>query len=204
MPKRGNKQLNLELGKSNRPKIKIDPDATTPYGSDIQEAEERLRHLKMVREQEQEAARIKQELQDQRLDFMELHQSVKSKLATALPQVDTEIVTAKQDLVDLDQARKHFKGTLAKLNEIVPDSWSDEELQSNIERYELILEQASEDYDRFVEVLNQEKVVPSQGVTRMNAKTSTGGLNLVEDFMRGFAFTLPLIVTLLVIYFTKG
>jgi hypothetical protein len=166
------------------------------FGEQLQAAQERLLDLR----QKQEALeRQKNELEDlrQRQDrFLRGRVDIVEDLNKGLTRLDRETFHARKRLELLDQAKESFERHLDILENMNPEHWSRADLRSELLRASSALEDAGQDYHETIARLDLEKGLEDGSQTSVNLS----GSHPFQYWLKaGLAFTLPLILVLLII-----
>lgn len=193
------RRINLELERksSSRGASKNTEKAEDSVNSEIEKAQRMIEELRLKKEQQQREMEHKKQIQGRRDEFSDFRSEVLEKLSEALPRIDQELNGAKQEITDLEQAKKHFVANLKTIETINPDTWNDDELVSKSEKFQNLLSKAAKDYDQFSSILSGGR--SKQSIKTMAAKTLVPVSGFWQDVIRGFAFSLPLIVAIFIV-----
>ncbi len=192
-----NRQHNLQVGR----KEADTSEAGEPYTSEILEAQKLLEDLKRRKEEEAKAEERRLQIEERKKAFVEFHQEVVSKIDASLPTIDDKVLETNQVLSDLSKAKEHFTASLKNIKSFDPSTWSEADVTELSDKYEEMLEKASSDYDQFVAYISKNTGKKVKEFTRA-PRRSGGGYTMSlfgGDLLRGFAFSLPVIVTLVIL-----
>ena len=200
MAKSDNMQrINLEVdpSRSNSDIIANVPKSSDPYSSEIEQAQKMLEELRIKKELQQREEEKRRIVEEKRAEFVELRNKVLEKLENAIPNIDQELLGTKQEISDLESAKKHFTSNLKTIEAINPDRWEDEAVVSQTQKFQSLLSKTSREYEQFASIL-------SEGRGRKLQKTALKSLpqmnSFGRDLVRGLAFSLPLIITIIALF----
>jgi len=185
---------NLDTGRKSK-------SGSEPLSSDIMEAEKMLEDLKRRKEEQAAAEARRIQIEERKEAFVEFHNEVMEKLKGALPTIETEVKQRRNEVEDLEKARTHFSATLKKLQTYDPEGWSEKDVMDRSDSYEEALEKASKEYDQFVDYIGKGKKAKRVSVASV---PSMNFPPFATDFLRGLAFSLPLIIALVVLCVVFG
>jgi len=194
--KSSNHQHKLEIGH----KKSTASETGEPYTSEIQEAQRLLEDLKRRKEEEAEAEERRKQIEDRKVAFVDFHQEVIGKLTASLPTIDEKVGETNQVLSDLGKAKEHFATTLKNMKSFDPAAWSEKDVMELSDKYEQSLEKASSDYDQFVSYLQKHAGKKIKSVAKIPRERGYSQIGVFgSDVIRGLAFSLPIIVTLVIL-----
>ena len=191
------RQHNLDVGR------KTKSESAEPLSSEILEAQKMLEDLKRRKEEEAKAEERRVQIEERKNAFVDYHQEVVEKLTASLPTIETEVTERNNEVDDLVKAKKHFSATLNKLQSYKPSDWSENDVMELSNKYQEVLEKASGEHEQFLAYIGKRKAKKSKKVSVTSPKELVLP-PLASDLMRGFAFSLPLIITLIVLCLTFG
>lgn len=198
-PRKSTKKHNLDLVRNKK--------STTdePYSTEILEAQKMLEELKKRKEEEAKAEARRVQIEERKSAFVEFHQEVIDKLRESLPTIDSEVDKRQAEVTDLEKAKKHFGATLTKLDSYDPEKWTESDVLERSDRYEEILEKAANEHSQFLDYIGAGK---GKRVKKIGSpeKSTVISSTFMSDVIRGFAFSLPLIVALFLfcLFFAGG
>ncbi|HYF36033.1 MAG TPA: hypothetical protein VD994_12135 [Prosthecobacter sp.] len=187
--------------------------ADTPIEDMDQQVKEAQHRLAALRAQQEEVERQKQMLETLRHKqerFVTGKKDVTDKLERSLRSVCEELEEARRRVEDLTLTEKDFQDHLDELKTFLPERWHRSQLDHELDRALGALDDAEVSYEKGMRRLAAHRPTESASFHHISGDdddTSKGLLSLpfssgVDDLAtwlrRGFAFTLPLIVTLFV------
>jgi len=189
---------NLDLGRKKK------SDNGEPYSTEILEAQKMLEDLKRRKEEEAKAEARRVQIEERKSAFIEFHQEVVDKLKASMPKIDTEVDQRQSEVTDLEKARKHFDSTLKKLESYDPEKWSESDVLERSDRYQDMLEKASTEYSQFEAYIGKARGKRIKKVSSPDVAVRSS--TFISDMVRGFAFSLPLIVAIFILclFFAGG
>lgn len=167
------------------------------YLSEIDETQRRLEELrKRKAEQEVEEARLRA-IQVQKDELCSHRNEVLELLTDALTGIDGQLEISKREINDLEQAKQHFYTSLQKIESVDPGQWGDADLEAQSQKLTEYLSKISGEYDQFLVYMEELRTRSFEGAVpkRKGAASQFG-----RDMLRGFAFSLPLIVALTALF----
>lgn len=114
--------------------------------------------------------------------------------------IDREMERLQSNYEELNTVREIFQSHIADINAIVPNSWSDEHQEERLDDAISKVEEAEETHAKAMRRINQiigEKIEPKKSLLKESPEVS----EFASYFRMGFAFTLPLILTLIIVIF---
>ncbi len=193
-------KINLQTG---RPAETSTQPQTVGVNSEIDKAQRLLEELRLKKEEQERKEAQRQQIATRRKEFEVNRTEVLAKLTEAMPVIEQELLKSKQEISDLEQARKHFQVSLKNIESINPSRWNEEDIVGNADKYENFLTKTSREYDTFSSMLKD-----SRNTNPLHAIVTSSGSPLLlfgKDVLRGFAFSLPLIIALTILFTTfKG
>ncbi len=189
---------NLEVSRKNS---RASEAETEPYSSEIHEAQRLLEDLKKKKEEEAQAEERRQMIEERKNAFIVYHQEVVGKVSSTLPSIEGESAERQQELDDLGKAKKHFTTSLKNLQSYDPSAWTEKEVMELSEPYQEALERAAGEYEQYLSYIkksgSKEKGRSKSVSVKASMPTSVPGF--LNDIYRGFSFSLPIIVTLIIL-----
>ncbi|MFC5051669.1 hypothetical protein ACFPK9_13780 [Rubritalea spongiae] len=164
-------------------------------------AQQQLEQLKAQQERiEQEKLEL-EELNERKEEFLLGQNDISDRLATSLTAIDRELFEMRQEMEDLEQTRQCFADHQQKIDGINPQSWTREELKSELKRAISFLDLAEDEYE---EAMEHFKGGRRSGVfapaKKTSKKASSTPSEFTSHFKQGFAFNLPLIIAAAIAY----
>ena len=197
MPAQRKQHLNVASGSK-----ALAAGAGDEYNRQLQQAETQLEKLQQQRE-EIEAKRMEaEEITNQRQDFVDGQIELIERLEHSVQAVDREIFESRQELKELEEARKTFATHLQTLQGIDPRKWKKTKLSEEVQNALEILESCENDFDDVASNI-------SEGRRRgflSKPKASAAQESFLGTMRQGFAFNLPIIALstiALLVYLSK-
>lgn len=151
--------------------------------------------LEELQAQREELERLKQEtehLNHRKRGLISSQVEVTERLSSSITLVEREIHEMRQEIEDLDQCRVCFANHLKKIEKLNPESWTRDQIAEKLDRAMAIVEHADDEYAQAAEHFSRTRSAPIFSGAR-RASRSPGG-EFRQQFMRGLAFNLPLIL----------
>ena len=170
------------------------PLAGDDYDYKMQAAEE---ELKRIQSQREELARKKQELEEltaRKRTFLSQQAELSEKLTSAVTLIDRELQEVRQEADDLEQCRVCFASHLDKLQKINPESWTRENLAERLERSNMTLDIAVDEYDQAASHFENSRcgAIFGRASSRKRARAhAAGNTEFRQNLRNGLAFNLP-------------
>lgn len=193
MSRKESYRLDLVTNKSSSDGSDMFSQLDKEHQSEIERTKQEL--LKLEEEQvalENERQRVAT-LKERQGQFTESLDELLEGLTVSLPILDEELESTKSDINSLDQSRKLFAVLLKKLETLNPEGWSVDELEANLNKLEPILDRAVTDFEGHSEIIHQKR--GSKKIPKFSPQKAVVKLGFFqEEFLRGLAFNLPLII----------
>jgi len=179
------------------------------YDHKLKAAEEELERIQCQRE---ELARKKQELEEltaRKRTFLSQQAELSEKLTSAVTLIDRELQEVRQEADDLEQCRVCFASHLDKLQKINPENWNRENLAERLERSNMTLDIAVDEYDQAAAHFEHSRcgAIFGRASARKRAKTHAAqSSDFMLNLRNGLAFNLPVCVLggiALIVYLLK-
>jgi len=171
----------------------------TPLADDFEGKLEAAQHqLESLQAEQERIERQKvelAELNERKEEFLRGQVEVSEKLSTSITAIERGLFEMRQETEELEQTRTSFAEHLEKIEKLNPESWTKENLKSELNRAISSIDLAEDEFDQAVDYLNKRE----SGFFNASAKApSSFGAGRPNDFMTqfksGFAFNLPLII----------
>jgi len=159
----------------------------TPLSDDfegkLEQAQQQLESLQAEQERLERQKRELADLNERKEEFLQGQTEVSEKLSSSITAIDRGLFEMKQEMEDLEQTRTLFAEHLDKIDKLNPESWTRENLKSELNRAISAIDLAEDEYDQAVDnIQNRDSAVLNTPV------------NFKAQFQSGFAFNLPLII----------
>ena len=179
------------------------------YDSKLLAAQEELERIQQKREELERQKRELELLSQRKRDFISQPVVLTEKLTSALTLIDRELFEIRQEAEDLQQCRVCFAAHLEKIQKINPEQWTRENLQERLERAQLAMNVAEEEFDEAAGHFEGSRSGAIFGRASRKAKANHKN-NDWSDFLshlrNGFAFNLPVVLlgsAALIVYLTR-
>ncbi len=169
----------------------------------VREAQERLTKLRQEQEQIEQERRLLETLKQKQAQFIHGRESLAGVLEQHLHAIDQDLDSTRHYLEDLNAAQRDFRARLDELRSFLPERWHRNQLEQELDHALNSLMEAEASFEK--------------GLRRLAASQPAGVANLesgaapaarrnadpasADDsrawLRRGFAFTLPLSITLI-------
>ena len=195
MPATRKQHLNVSASKS------AAPGAGDEYNRQLQQAESQLEKLQLQREEIERKRLEAEEVTHQRQDFVEGQIELIERLEHSVQAVDREIFESRQELKELEEARKTFASHLQTLQNIDPRKWKKTKMPEEVQNALDILETCEHDFEELSSTISEGR---RRGFLTKSKSPATESFS--TTLKQGFAFNLPLIVLsaiALLVYLTR-
>lgn len=162
---------------------------TDEYNRQLQAAETQLQKLNQQREEIERRRLEEEELTHRRQDFVDGQIEILEKLDQSVQAIDREIFESRQELKELEEARKTFASHLQTLQGMDPRKWKKTKMNEEVDNAMEVLERCENDFDDISSQI-------SEGRRRGFLATKSGASSetFTHTLRQGFAFNLPLII----------
>lgn len=171
------------------------PGAGDEYNRQLQQAESQLQKLQLQREEIERKRLEAEEITNQRQNFIDGQIELLERLDHSVQAVDREIFESRQELKELEEARKTFAKHLQTLQGIDPRKWKKTKLSEEVQNAMDILETCEDDFEEIAATISEGRRRGFLTKPRNNAATQESFLNTLRQ---GFAFNLPIITLALI------
>lgn len=181
--------------------------------SQVRAAKEHLQQLRQQQEEIERQAEALEELKKKQECFVAGKREMSDKLTRSLSGIEVTLEETRKQLECLSVTRDNFSQHLDLIKGLQPEKWKSNQTDEELDRALSLIEDAYEDYERGIRRIGQpnSKKPQKAPIGSMAAdeeaeeQANQGGayaLNMDNDdigiwLRRGFAFTLPLIATLI-------
>ena len=164
------------------------PAASDEYNRQLQQAESQLEKLQLQREEIERKRFEAEEITNQKQLFIDGQIELLERLDHSVQAVDREIFESRQELKELEEARKTFASHLQSLQNIDPRKWKKTKMPGEVQNALDILETCECDFDEISANLSEGR---RRGfLSKPKGPTSE---SFSETVKQGFAFNLPII-----------
>lgn len=161
------------------------------YNRQLQQAENQLQKLQLQREEIERKRLEAEEVTNQRQDFIDGQIELLERLDHSVQAVDREIFESRQELKELEEARKTFASHLQTLQGIDPRKWKKTKLSEEVQNALDILETCENDFDEVACSISEGRRRGFLSKPKSATATQESFLNTLRQ---GLAFNLPIIV----------
>lgn len=162
---------------------------TDEYNRQLAAAETQLQKLNQQREEIERRRLEEEELTLRRQDFVDGQIEILEKLDHSVQAIDREIFESRQELKELEEARKTFASHLQTLQAMDPRKWNKAKMSEEVSNAMDVLERCENDFEDISSQI-------SEGRRRGFLATKKGATNetFSHTLRQGFAFNLPIII----------
>lgn len=169
----------------------------------VREAQERLAKLRQEQEQIEQERRLLETLKQKQEQFIHGRESLAAVLEQHLHAIDQDLDSTRHYLEDLTAAQRDFRARLEELRSFLPERWHRNQLEQELDHALNSLMEAETSFEKGLRRLAASQpagVANLDGGAAPVARHNTDPASADDTrawLRRGFAFTLPLIVTLI-------
>ncbi len=174
-----------------------DPLSTEHLDEQVQKAQDELLHLRKRQELIERQKRELEEMSRRQEQFNSGRTEAVDKLTRALVILEREKYESQRRVETLDSIEESFKGHLELLESIDPKSWESLDLSKELTRSLSAVDDAKTEYSKsYPKIVSEQpgEFAPMQGD---GYQGESGGRDFKDWLMMGLAFTLPLILCVL-------
>jgi chromosome segregation ATPase len=177
-----------------------DPHSTEHLDEQVQKAQDELAQLRKRQELIERQKRELEEMSKRQDQFTAGRSEVVEKLTRAVVVLEREKYEAQRRVETLETIDESFRTHLALLDGIDPKDWEGLDLNKELTRAQGAVDDARMEYSK-----NNPKIASEPSPEQMAAQSDSyaseggGGRDFKEWLVMGFAFTLPLIVCVLIL-----
>ncbi len=202
-----------------------DDDGMEDMEQQVREAQERLAALRAQQEEVERQKQILEALRQKQDRFVSGKKEVTEKLERALRSIQDELAEARRRVEDLAMTQKDFEDRLDDLKTFLPERWQRSQLDHELDRALVSLDEAETSYEKGVRRLMQHRPAASveatavvspihaalsshqaanedleiEATSRLNPMFASGQDDLFTWVRRGFAFNATLIGALVLL-----
>jgi exonuclease VII large subunit len=169
----------------------------------VREAQERLAKLRQEQEQIEQERRLLETLKQKQEQFIHGRESLAGVLEQHLHAIDQDLDSTRHYLEDLTAAQSDFRARLDELRSFLPERWHRNQLEQELDHALNSLIEAEASFEKGLRRLAASQpagVAQMEGGPTPAARRNADPASADDSrawLRRGFAFTLPLIVTLI-------
>lgn len=164
----------------------------------VREQKEHISRLEQERESIERATRELERINDCKKQFIHQQNELSEKLTIALTHMSRHIVESRKELEALEEFQQSFTTCLKKINNINPEHWPSEELNSKLDKALLLFVAVEDEYQfaaNHFENSNHSEIFGISPAPQTAKKTPSG--TFWKQVQSGFAHHLALIIFLL-------
>lgn len=167
----------------------------------VNETEAEIQDLRQKRIQLEERKRALELLSQRQEEYVGQRGRICRLQAEALQVLDEEVTEAKSQAEYLTQLGEVMAGHLEVLRQFDPDNWDDNQVESELERAELALVEAREEYQRFEARDTGSGTTSLFGVNKNRVRHFAEGTGTFLSWMKmGLAFSLPVMIFVVTLF----
>lgn len=173
----------------------------------LHETQEKLLQLRQQMEEYERRERALEELKSKRSEVVVGQKTMREKLARALVILERAEYDTRREVEQIQIVRQSFGEQLSVIEEINPTEWSAEELEDSLSEALTHIDNARAIYNQSrakIDALSERDIegLHANGDGQQgDAGNGLGGDSFTDLLRRGFAFTLPLIMAILLLAF---
>ena len=169
-----------------------DPDTSSEDSSlssvKSEDIEGELEEIKRREKELEEQKKINEDFSEAKSQILGKRLNLLNKLPSFISEIETRVRNIESDLENLTRTRKTSSSILERLEKVDPNLWTKENLPDELEKSSEILEEA-------------EEFLQKEGLKSPKRKKGMqNDASFREEFFRGLAFNLPLILSLAAIF----
>ena len=169
-----------------------------------QELQQRQQELLLLQRQQQELEQRKRQLEElntRRTELIHGQREVRERLLRAIVILERAEGQSRKEVEQMHETRQTFSEQLAEINNIDPSEWSPSSIEEELSRALAKVDQAQAVYTQSrakLDALRGRDLEPTEGGEEGSGSgsVSTGNDSFTDNFLRGLAFNLPLIVAI--------
>jgi hypothetical protein len=171
-------------------------------GQELQQRQQELLQLQRQQQELEQRKRQLEELNTRRNELIHGQREIRERLLRAIVILERAEAQGRKEVEQMHETRQTFSEQLADINAIDPSEWSPSSLEEELSRALAKVDQASAVYAQSrakLDALRGRDLEPTE-TGEEGAVTSSGSSShdsFSDNFTRGLAFNLPLIVALL-------
>jgi len=171
-----------------------------------QELQQRQQELLVLQRQQQELEERKRQLEalnTRRTELVHGQREIRERLLRAIVILERAEGQSRKEVEQMHETRQTFSEQLAEINAIEPSEWSPSSIEEELSRALAKVDQAQAVYTQSrakLDALRGRDLEPVEsGEEGTSSGSGSGGAHdtFTDNFLRGLAFNLPLIVALL-------
>jgi len=200
------------------PEFSVDHDEDPPMedmDQQVKEAQQRLANLRVEQEELERQKQMLESLRQKQERFISGKKEIVDKLERSLRTLAGDLEEARRRVDNMTLTQQDYQERLTELKAFLPERWHRNQLDQELDRALTSLNEAEASYEKGVRRVHNPRSVETSSFHHISATedsdddnpapqpstfaSSSGGDDLTVWMRRGFAFTLPLIATLLIV-----
>lgn len=169
-----------------------------------QELQQRQQELILLQRQQQELEQRKRQLEElntRRTELLQGQREIRERLLRAIVILERAEGQSRKEVEQMHETRQTFSEQLAEVNAIEPSEWSPSSIEEELSRALAKVDQAQAVYTQSrakLDALRGRDLEPAESGEESagSGAGSTGSDSFTDNFLRGLAFNLPLIVAI--------
>jgi DNA repair exonuclease SbcCD ATPase subunit len=168
-----------------------------------QKLRETQAHLQKLQAEQAELERVAlelKELNERKKIFFSSQVEITEKLENAVTLIDRELLAMRTELSELEQCRHLFDGRLRMIAKYDPESWTRDNLKSNLEKAIATIDEATDEYEgaaRHFAGMRSGEIFGTGKRKKLSSHHSDEG-EFLAQMKNGLAFNLPIITLAIV------
>ncbi len=171
-------------------------------GAELQQRQHELISLQRQQQELEQRKRQLEELNTRRMELVQGQREIRDSLLRAVVILERAESQSRKEVEQMHETRQVFSEQLSEINNIAPSEWSASDIEGELSKALAKVDQAQAIYTQSrakLDALRGRDLEPStedgsSPSTTANAQTSD---SFVSNFIRGLAFNLPLILSIL-------
>jgi predicted ribosome quality control (RQC) complex YloA/Tae2 family protein len=185
----------LNLTRMGRHRDEIDHQVAT--------SAQELEHLRKRQEELERERRTLEELRKKQDEYERGRREISDRLNQSLIMMEKEQLKAEQLVEVLNSTRTEFKGMLNEISAISEDDWEDGEIRDELTKSIVLLDECRRQYNKSIArvdaMMAAERPDKGEAGVIYPGESSQGKMSFRTWLQAGFAFSLPLVVTLILL-----
>lgn len=183
--------------KLNEDQLEIPPASaafTEDFEGQVSSAQARLELLQAQRGELERQKLALEELNHRKQEFLNGQLELSEKFSNAITMIERELFESKQEMEDLDQTRAAFANHLNRIENLNPEAWPKEKLNSELQKALSTLDKAEDEYEQAVSYFTGTRngsLFGGQSRSIHGAHSSSEFQTMVRN---GLAFNLPIVI----------
>jgi hypothetical protein len=170
-------------------------------GQELQQRQQELLLLQRQQQELQERARQLTELNTRRTELIHGQREIRERLLRAIVILERAEAQSRKEVEQMHETRQTFSEQLAEINAIEPSEWSPSSIEEELARALAKVDQAQAVYTQSrakLDALRGRDLEPTEGGEEGagSGSTPSGSDSFTDNFLRGLAFNLPLILAI--------